>query len=847
MMARRTDGTCDVDTRIGGKCDSCGSETRAAQALFHETPAAQALCHGRLAAPAHAACELVGWGVAGLRDVARKRQARGHRGGRDSPEEDEEDEEARGSGELALACKGFRAVFVEGAHDWEACRGGERRKGCEEEDEVRGEWQIGAGLVRSLRLRQKQARKETEAVRLAGKGRDQEQARRLKERQAAVAPSAAAAAHEEGLRGRDEVARRSEEAEAEQQQTATAPPLATPLATPFTNLRFERPVAAELTTLKDGASSVMQAVCRPSPPGPRLRAVAAAEYLRAVFRRALARCDLACAHEATVALTAALKRARARCSWELQASAGLRIGGRSKAAVACHAYVRVRWAGLILSRMARGVCGARLTAATREGHWAQARAAAFVRGSAARRRYGKEIRRKRAMLKIESTAVLQARLRGALNHRRWTGALSGVRFCGARLLAAGVYLEPRAKCAGAVVVQAAARGSIHRTRACELTSLRDGALCVLQAVCRRRRRRQGHADRLAAWLGLEAALRRKPHADQRRHTVTAARVLQAAARRGRQGTDGRRALLQSRQVDSSRGRLAAIQQRRGARSRYARLLAAVCLQARLRGVVALSGQRRADGGRAVLQAACRRRAVRAAYGRALVVSLAQAAVRRRVVRPVAAARAAAMVLQACLRGACCRASAARQLEAMRQASGARLLTAACRRACLCAALRRHCAAQTLRAAMQARRARHAHGLLVGGMQTVAGGIRRQRARATYSKHLAAQLLLAAVRRLTAQVRWASGAMSLATLERTFRAAAARSRLQRLQRCSEAYEYLGLCLMRLVERWSVCVPPPAPPSAPPDASGPLQVVHRLRREAATGRRATAGGLLCEATG
>ena len=125
-------------------------------------------------------------------------------------------------------------------------------------------------------------------------------------------------------------------------------------------------------------------------------------------------------------------------------------------------------------------------------------------------RYGQQLRRKRAVLKIECTVVIQSTFRRALANYRWINVVQGSQAYCARIRSAFTPSH-RWQSNAAVVLQAGLRASLQSTHAAGIMQLERSARasCTLQACSRRCRHRMQYCQSVAALI-IQAAARRKP-------------------------------------------------------------------------------------------------------------------------------------------------------------------------------------------------------------------------------------------------------------------------------------------------------------------------------------------------
>ena len=413
---------------------------------------------------------------------------------------------------------------------------------------------------------------------------------------------------------------------------------------------------------------------------------------------------------------------------------------------------------------------------------------AAVRRCLVRSRYATQLKRKRALLKIESTTLIQSKFRRALANHRWVRVLQGVSCMCARTRASQVCRHASKRNA-AISLQACVRARVQASQGAKVIEqgMRDKLSCVLQACCRRYRPRKIHRDTIAS-ISLQAAIRRQKsiqtfcahksalgassHARaalcRRKYARTVASVLleayvrarlerdtwqtvdgaaqrktpsemdaldkeraeaqrlaieiiQARIRRLMQRKVGEEQMQSARQTDSC-GLLQAACRRQRARTEFARLVASISLQARIRGVLARQERHNSRCG-ALLSAVCRRFHAREAHRRGLALRTLQAAVRRRAAgnkkaaeegasqrlshfvkasnarRRHAGRRGASVRLQASLRRRLGQSFGASHMQESREQFACQCLQAACRRSVAREAHRKGLAAQTIQAAM----------------------------------------------------------------------------------------------------------------------------------------------------
>jgi len=137
------------------------------------------------------------------------------------------------------------------------------------------------------------------------------------------------------------------------------------------------------------------------------------------------------------------------------------------------------------------------------------RVQAAVRRSLVRSKYAQQLKRKRALLKIECTVVIQSKFRRAIANRRWAKAIDGVQVSCARVRA-GYACSHRSKSNAAVALQAAERARVQRDRGAQMIEFgrRSRVSCLIQAYCRRCGPRSLHCRAIAAII-LQAAARKR--------------------------------------------------------------------------------------------------------------------------------------------------------------------------------------------------------------------------------------------------------------------------------------------------------------------------------------------------
>ena len=237
-----------------------------------------------------------------------------------------------------------------------------------------------------------------------------------------------------------------------------------------------------------------------------LRRQQSAVYLWAVLRGILARRAYSRAVTSARVLVAFVKRVLARRLTHEKECARVQILASMNRARARGEFRDLHAAGSLLSRAAT-LAAARLRAA---------RGVAVIQSGLRRvlvqARYGQQLRRKRAVLKIECTVVIQSTFRRALANYQWIIVVQGVRACCARLRSA-LTCSHRWQSNAAVVLQAGLRASLQRTHAAEVMQLERSARasCTMQACCRRCRHRMQHCQSVAALI-IQAAARRRPSA-----------------------------------------------------------------------------------------------------------------------------------------------------------------------------------------------------------------------------------------------------------------------------------------------------------------------------------------------
>ena len=134
---------------------------------------------------------------------------------------------------------------------------------------------------------------------------------------------------------------------------------------------------------------------------------------------------------------------------------------------------------------------------------------AAVRRNLLRAKYAQQLKRKRALLKIECTVVCQSKFRRALANHWWIGVLEGARVGSAHMRGA-LTCRYKTKKNAAIVLQADVRARLQRSRGSEIMQSERKARgsCTIQGYCRRYQPRVQHCKTVAA-LTLQAAARRR--------------------------------------------------------------------------------------------------------------------------------------------------------------------------------------------------------------------------------------------------------------------------------------------------------------------------------------------------
>jgi hypothetical protein len=134
---------------------------------------------------------------------------------------------------------------------------------------------------------------------------------------------------------------------------------------------------------------------------------------------------------------------------------------------------------------------------------------AALRRALVRGRYATQLKRKRALWKIECTALIQSKFRRAVANHRWVKTNEGVLVMCARVRALQEYSH-RARRNAAVMLQAAERARLQCREGAKIleSGMKDKLSCVLQAFCRRYQPRKRHRETMATMI-LQAAIRKE--------------------------------------------------------------------------------------------------------------------------------------------------------------------------------------------------------------------------------------------------------------------------------------------------------------------------------------------------